>query len=105
MNEEIKPVNVPHRRVPFHVRKKVEDKLKELEELDIIETVDGPTPWVSPVVIVPKANEEIRLCVDMREVNKAILRERHLSPTIDDIIVDLNKATIFSKLDLNQGYH
>ena len=37
----------------------------------------------------------------MREVNKAIKRERHITPTIDDIIYDMNKATVFSKLDLN----
>jgi hypothetical protein len=43
------PVTQPHRRIPFHLRKKVEDELKRLEKLDIIEKVDGPTPWVSPI--------------------------------------------------------
>ena len=37
--------------------------------------------------------------------NRAILRERHLTPTIDDLIHDLNGATVFSKIDLNSGYH
>ena len=41
----------------------------------------------------------------MRAVNKAIKRERHITPTIDDFIADLNDAKVFSKLDLNQGYH
>ena len=41
----------------------------------------------------------------MRAVNKAIQRERHITPTIDDVIADLNDAKVFSKLDLNQGYH
>ena len=42
----------------------------------------------------------------MREANKAISRERHLLPTLsDEVIHDLNGATVFSKLDLNQGYH
>ena len=34
------------RRIPFHLRKKVEHELKVLEEQHIIERVDGPTPWV-----------------------------------------------------------
>ena len=51
INATIKPVAQAPRRVPFHVRKQVSAKLKELERLDIIETVSGPThgclPWWS----------------------------------------------------------
>ena len=74
---------------------------------DIIEPAVGATPWVSPVVLVPKPKQPggVRLCVDVREANKAISRERHLLPTLDEVIHDLNGATVFSKLDLNQGYH
>ena len=53
----------------------------------------------------PKDPSQIRLCVDMRGPNKAIERERHITPTMDEIIVKLNGARVFSKLDLNQGYH
>ena len=76
-----------------------------LEQLDIIEKVDGPTDWVSPVVIAPKKNGDIRICVDMRKANEAIKRERHITPTIDDIISILNGAQVFSKLDMNNGFH
>lgn len=41
----------------------------------------------------------------MRAGNQAIERERHPVPTVEDLIVDLNGATVFSKIDLNQGYH
>jgi len=41
----------------------------------------------------------------MREANKAIKREKHLMPTIDDLIADLNSATHSSKLDHSSGYH
>ena len=41
----------------------------------------------------------------MREPNKAILRERHLMPTVEELIHDLNGAKVFSKLDLRNGYH
>ena len=46
----------------------------------------------------------IRICVDMRAANQAIERERHPVPTVEDLIVDLNGATVFSKIDVNQGY-
>ena len=45
------------------------------------------------------------MCLDMHEADKDISRERHLLPTLDEVIHDLNGATVFSKLDLNQGYH
>lgn len=48
---------------------------------------------------------DVQLCVDMRMANKAINRERHPSPTVDDLIHILNGAMIFSKLDLHSGYH
>ncbi|KAK3752456.1 hypothetical protein QZH41_007498 [Actinostola sp. cb2023] len=41
----------------------------------------------------------------MRAANEAIERERHPVPTVEDLIVDLNGSTVFSKIDLNQGYH
>ena len=41
----------------------------------------------------------------MRMANKAIKRERHVMPTLDEVIMDLNGATIFSKVDLKCGYH
>ena len=78
---------------------------RRLEKLDIIKTVEDPTPWISPIVVVPKKSGEVRICVDMHEANKAIKREKHLMPTIDDLIADLNGATHFSTLDLSSGYH
>ncbi|CAB4016981.1 Retrovirus-related Pol poly from transposon [Paramuricea clavata] len=48
IDPQVKPKQQPHRRIPFHVRKDVEKELERLEKLDIIEKVDGPTPWVSP---------------------------------------------------------
>ncbi|CAC5363561.1 unnamed protein product [Mytilus coruscus] len=107
IDNTVKPIVQPHRRIPFHVRKQVEAELERLERLDIIERVHGPTPWVSPIVVAPKPKSpgEIRICVDMSLPNQAIQRQRHITPTIDDLIVDLNGAKVFSKMDLLNGYH
>ena len=107
INKDIQPTCQPHRRVPFHVRQKVEEELKKLEEEDIIKMVTGPTPWVSPIVTPPKPKDpdKVRVCVDMRQANIAIQRERHITPIMDDVIHELNGATVFSKLDLTAGYH
>ena len=73
VDDTILPVCQPLRRIPFNLRDKLTEKLNELESLDIIEKVNGPTNWVSPVIIVPKANNDIRLCTDMRRANTAII--------------------------------
>ena len=105
IDPEVTPVAQPQRRVPFHVRKQVEAKLTELQDLDIIEDVEGPTPWVSPLVAVPKSNGDVRVCVDMRRANAAVIRERHPIPTLEETLQALNGAVVFSKLDLRWGYH
>lgn len=103
----VQPVAQKHRRIPFHLRKQVEGEIQSLLDQDIIEPATGPTPWVSPIVVVPKpkAPGKVRICVDMRAVNKAVLRERHIAPTLDDIVEQLNGSTVFSKIDLKSGYH
>lgn len=83
----------------------MKDKIDESIGMDIIEPLEGPTSWVSPVVVVPKANEEIRLCVDVRRANEAIIKERHPIATVDDVLHSLNQSTVFSKSDLQWGYH
>lgn len=106
IDETVQAVAQPHRRVPFHVRKQLEEQLEKDEQQGVIERVDGPTPWVSPIVAAPKREPgKVRVCIDMREANKAIKLERHLTPTIKEMIKALNGATVFSKLDLIQGYN
>lgn len=105
IDNSIQPKQQPLRRVPFHVRKDVDAELNRLLKLDIIEKAEGPTSWVSPVVVVPKKSSGVRLCVDMRQANKAVQRERHPMPTIDELITDLNGSTVFSTVDLTSGYH
>lgn len=107
INKNVKPIAQRHRRIPIHLRQNVESGIHRLLKEDIIEQVEGPTPWISPVVLVPKPSKPngIRLCVDMRAANSAIIRERHIIPTIDDICYLLNGASCFSKIDLRDGYH
>ena len=64
VDEDIQPVAQPPRRVPFHVRIKLKEQLLNDEKLRVIEKTEGPTPWVSPVVVVP--NGKVRVWVDMR---------------------------------------
>ncbi|XP_062616425.1 uncharacterized protein K02A2.6-like [Saccostrea cucullata] len=102
INPDVEPVIQPMRRIPYSLRDKLDRKLDELLDLDIIERVDKPCAWVSPVVCVPKhSGDDIRLCVDMRQANTSP------SPysSIDEILHEMNGSTVFSKLDVTWAYH
>ncbi|KAI9552629.1 putative uncharacterized protein K02A2.6-like [Daphnia sinensis] len=64
IDTSVTPVANAHRRIPLHLRKATELELQHLVEMDIIEPVEGPTPWVSPVVGVTKPHNKtkIRMC-------------------------------------------
>ena len=90
---EVLAVVQPVRRTPYSLREKVKKKIQRLVAMDITEPVEGPTPWVGPVVVVPKQNDEIRLCVDMRRAKEAIIRELYPIPTVNEVL----QSTVFSK--------
>ncbi|XP_036334769.1 uncharacterized protein K02A2.6-like [Rhagoletis pomonella] len=105
LDPSIKPVKQPMRRIPIALEKKVEDKLNEALAKDIIEPVIGPCSWISPIVAVFKEGGEMRLCVDMRRANQAVLRENYPLPTFDSFMTKLKEAKFFSRLDLKWAYH
>ena len=65
VNPNVPLVAQPVRRTLFSLHNKVKKEVEELVSMDIIEPVNGPTSWVSPIVVVPKQNDEIQLSVDM----------------------------------------
>ena len=55
VDPEVTLVAQKPRRVPFALHAKVAAKVEDLIAKDIVERVDGPTSWVSPVVVAPKS--------------------------------------------------
>lgn len=101
----VKPIQQPYRRAPFALEDKIAEKLQSLLDRDIIERVQQPSAWVSPIVPILKDNGEIRLCVDMRRANQAVVRETHPLPIVEELFGGINGATRFSKLDIREAYH
>lgn len=105
MDDSQKPVSQPYRRIPIPIEEKIEKKIKELLDSDIIEEVREPSKWISPIVPILKDNGDLRLCVDMRRANMAILRENHPLPTMEHLLPKIRKAEYFSKLDIKNAFH
>lgn len=104
MDAAAKPVFQPLRRIPMPLENAVNRKLEQLLNRDIIERKEGPASWVSPLVVVGKSNGEPRVCLDLRRVNEAVLRERHPMPTVDDYLSRLGEGKYWSKLDIKEAF-
>ena len=87
------------RHIPFHRKEKVKAELEKLIEWDIVEKVDQPSKWISPIRVVEKPNSKVR------RANSAVKRVRYPIPTVEETMQDLNGGVVFSKIDLRMGYH
>ena len=106
---KLKPDAKPHalctpRRVPVPLLSQVREELSRMEQMEIISKVDEPTEWCAGMVVVPKPNGKVRICVDLTKLNESILGEFHPLPSVDHTLAQLAGATVFSKLDANSGF-
>ncbi|XP_021374310.1 uncharacterized protein K02A2.6-like [Mizuhopecten yessoensis] len=93
----------PVRKLPAAIKPKAIEKLREMEGNGYITRVDRPTEWVSSMVVSVKG-DKIRICIDPRDLNRAIQREHHPMKTIEEVITDIPDAKIFSVLDAKSGF-
>ena len=75
-----------------------------MEKLGVITRVDIPTDWCAGMVVVPKPDGRIRICVDLTKLDQSVRRERHMLPSVEQTLAQLGGATSFSKLDANSGF-
>ena len=103
LKEDAKPfaISVP-RKVPLSLYQKTKDELDRMLETGIISPVDQPTDWCAPMVVTPKSNGKVRVCVDLSKLNKFVKRENHPLPAVDTMLGGLAGSTVFTKLDTTQ---
>ena len=68
-----------------------------------IAKVTEPTEWVSSIVVVLK-NNKVRICLDPKDLNRAIRREHYPSPTVEDMVASIPDAKVFSVVDAKAGF-
>ena len=101
----IPPVVHAQRRVPLSLREDIKRKLDDMESKGIITKLkEGePTARVNSLVYRRKPNGQLRICLDPKDLNKAIRREHHVIPTLEEILPKLAGAKFFSIVDAKCG--
>ena len=92
------------RRVPVPLLPKVKAELDRMKQLGVIIPVKEPTDWCSGMVVVPKPQYKVRICVDLTQLNKSVRREHHQLPAVEQTLAQLAGAKVFTKLDANSGF-
>ncbi len=99
------PVVHPPRRIPLALRSRLKEELESMERQGVIVKVTEPTEWVNSMVVAEKPRTgQLRVCLDPRNLNKAIKRPHYPLPTLEDLTPKLAGAQYFSVLDARSGY-
>jgi hypothetical protein len=97
------PIRSPPRRLLPDKLAVAKAAFKEMEDLGIVRR--SLSQWASPLHVAPKPGGGWRPCGDFRLLNGAIKTNCYPIPHIQDFTSQLAGKTIFSKIDLQKGYH
>lgn len=99
----VNPVQHLPRKVPVALKSEVMAKIDSMEKAGILAKVTKPTSWISSMVTVKKPGK-LRICLDPKDLNKALKRSHYPMPTIEEVLPQLSNAKVFSILDAKDGF-
>ena len=93
------------RPVPYALKPKIEQELRNLQDQGIIKAVDN-SEWATPIVPVLKKNgSKVRICGDFKvTINPQLIVDQYPLPRIEDIFASLSGGKRFTKIDLRNAY-
>ena len=93
------------RRVAFPLLEPLKLELERMKEMGVIKIVNQFTDWCHPIVVVKKPNGQLRICIDLTQLNKDTKREFYELQSVDDTLAQLgNGCKYMAKLDANSAY-
>ena len=104
LKDSYKPVQHPPRSVPLGMQSAYKAELDRLVKEGIITEVHEHTEWIISIVPVMKEDGSLRLCLDPKDLNKAIKRNQWYARTLDDILPELAQSKYFTVKDATSGF-
>jgi hypothetical protein len=101
------PGTQPIHKAPYMMAPKEQVELKQQLDDLLVKGFIRPSrsPWAFPVLFVEKKDKSKRSYVDYRALNQVTIKNKYPLPHIDVLFEQLRGAQVFSKIDLNSGYH
>ncbi len=104
-NPTAAPVVCPPRGIPLALRSRLKEEPQSMEDAGIIAKVTQPTEWVNALIVVEKPHtDRLRVCLDPKDLNKAIKHPHYPLPTLEDITLQLAGVQYFSVMDTRSAY-
>jgi hypothetical protein len=104
---ELKPGTALIYKTPFRMTTlelaELKEHIKELLEKGFIHP--SSSPWGAPMIFILKKDGTQRLYMDYRALNEVSIKNKYPLPMIDDLFDQLCGVRVFSKIDLQSGYH
>ena len=88
--------------ISIHQRNGVSREINRMLELGIIER--SASKFCNLLQVVTKKSGDLRLCLDVRFINRIIVSDNECPPRIEDILQEFPGATHLSTTDLVSGY-
>ena len=104
IDPSVTPVQQARHKVPIESKEAISAALDSMIAGDILEPQIEPTPWVNSATYPVKLTGEVRPCLDCIPLNKAIIRENHTPPTVEEIAHELAGARYFMKGDAYKAF-
>jgi hypothetical protein len=104
ISPDAKPVRQKPRRQSVERQDFIRQEVRKLLDTGFIEEVHHPE-WLANPVVVPKANEKLRMCIDYTNLNKACPPDPYPLPRIDQIVDSTSGCELLSFQDAYSGFH
>jgi len=106
LKPDAQPIFCGARKVPIAIKDAVEQEIRRLVKIGILEPCpSGGVENASPVVWVKKRDGTLRMCADYKvHVNDKIMSETFPIPSIEEAFQGLAKSSYFAKIDLKSAY-
>ena len=96
--------NTKFRPIPAQIKDKVDALLDDMLAAGILRICDKPTHIVSNLIVTPKKNSDLRVCLDLRTVNSQVLRIPYQLEPLHSVFQSFHKAKYTTSIDLSNSY-